>query len=180
MAFDSLSEAFDTDYTPEDRGPLPSTIPNKMISVVSSAVPEDKITLDNKAFVRSEIQQLVGDCKDIIFTYKEDLIREGAKASQVEAFSTLITSTANLLHELNEMDRVENDLKLRLDNNITKKSIASKKSDPDIPDGAFSITQTITMSGSEMLEHLLNARKNAEINAVDADFKVIDEKLFDD
>lgn len=129
---------------------------------------DDEPIFENKAFVRSELISLVNSMQEVIFEHKENL-KDDARASSVMAFSDLVRTTRDLLSELNMMDKNENDLNIRM--KAAKNKIGMLG---ELPSGTNVTFNSINLNGKEMIEKVLEFRKNSELNNVDTTFNILE------
>lgn len=150
--FEQLSESLNTtfDKKPEVKETLP-LVPSEGGSI-----------LPEKEFAKKELKSLIDVCQAMI-TEQGEGIREGTKASTIMAFSDLVRTTHGLIRELNEIDKTEKELQI-------KTRALQKIEEP----GANSVSVTMTMTGAEMIDRLIEFKKNSQLNDIKPEFRLND------
>jgi hypothetical protein len=157
--FEKISEKFGSVFnsSPQDIENKLVEIKNRKTELVEAATtqPKELIALKDQRYLSEELYSLISDTKEIMTILKES-IKQGTRATLFEAYSKLANSVTEQLKELRELNKVIADIEMF--------KIA--------PTQQAQVAINVTMSGTDMLEKLLEARKNAEINSIEVDFEV--------
>ena len=174
MNIPGLNNTFNTTFkeepVAEEHNSSASALTPAAESVLPTALqPPSTITLENKKFVKNELECLIRDCTEVISDQK-DSMKEDAKASTLMAFADLVRTTRDLLHELNEMDRTENELNMR----------SNKAVGIQIPPGGNLTVNNFSFTGKELVDKLIEFRKQSEMNDIGTDFNTLEDAQLED
>lgn len=156
--FDGLSEKMNANYEvePEDNIDIIEKAENELdvINDKKLALIEKSksIEFEDKKYIKNELCTLISNTMEVMDILKEDL-RQGTKASSFEAYAKLSGAVKDQIQELRELNKNIADIKL------SERRIDLRNENPDIQQ---TITNNVIMTGSEMMDILLNVRENSK------------------
>ena len=122
-------------------------------------------TIEDKSYLQTEIKDVVGCGKNVLDKLQEE-IKVGSSPRIYEVYATLMNSVICGLKELRELNKTVYDIE----------TIRN-----DLDEGGPKTTNVnIVMDAKELLQHITDATKNNELNAVEADFSVQGEESEDE
>jgi len=161
--FEKISEKFGASFV-TDTSATVQNIENKLAKIserkndlIQVAQQPTEIVLKDQTYLMGELHMLISDTREVMEILKESL-KQGTRASMFEAYSKLSNSVTDQLRELRELNKVIADLEMFKLTPQTQQT-----------------TVNITMTGADMLEQLIKARKESEINSIDVEYEVKDE-----
>jgi hypothetical protein len=162
--FKKLSSKFNSTYDQDQSSAeLPTLVDNieqkvddicnNTSSLISTSQQVDIVLKDQK-YLLLELHELISETREVMDILKATL-KQGSRSSLFDAYSKLANAVKDQLVELRNLNKVIVDLEMFKNNPIQQ------------PDAKV----TLTLNGVDMLEKLLEIRKSAEINAINAEFE---------
>ena len=157
---DGISKALNTSFEIEDEiisiDKEMATLNNK-----TQQYNRDKLELEDKEYIVSELKELIASTKSMKSYLEENLKRPPTKASDVEAYSLILSQLGVFLRELRQLNAEE------VKTELARKRITSAPSQTTIGTQNNNLFMLDAKSLSSMV---LEARKNSQINAIEATF----------
>jgi hypothetical protein len=158
-SLDKMAEALNTTFVPSVKETIKdiTTKTDNLVQTVNNQ--PNEVVIANKELIEDEFKNLITKSKDVLTALSGD-IKIGSSASMYMAFAEVIKANVNTLKELFNINKSIFEMEM-MRGNINPSESESKK--------------TISMTPQQMTDFLDLAKKSAEINRVEADFKISDE-----
>ena len=164
--FDKLADVANADYEAKvDMGVSAieaqmNEVETRKQDLLKQVGSQEVVCLKDQAYIDHELKTLIEMSMNVLQTLHED-IRVGSHSRQFEVFATLSNSVREHLRELRDLNMKL--LELQMFNQDTEESQKDESGD-------------VRMSGGEMMEFFKQLKNDSQINAVDADFTIEDDK----
>lgn len=154
--FENISNAFDSEFEPEKE------IENVKIQS-KELIDKSKSGLYNNEYIQQETIDLIEQGKKVSAILAQDL-KIGANARQFEVYAGLMNSIFGGLKDLKDLNKTQIDTLIKQ---------GELKDESENKNG---VNVNVKMTGKDLLTMIENARNDNQLNAVEAEFKIEDEK----
>ena len=141
------------------------------INEIKTSITEQKYTLEDKEYIRAELQSLIEINRSVLETLSEQC-KMGAPPRMYEVFATLSNTVSTNLMSLSKLDQTITDYQVKeADENLRKEAIAerknaliSKANNGNVP-ALTQINNTYNFTSNEMLNMLKSLDLKNEVTA---------------
>jgi len=166
---ETLADTFDIDLTEQQ---VEDT--SNRIEEIKSGVANQKYTLEDKEYIRAELQSLIELNRSVLETLGEQC-KLGAPPRMYEVFSTLSNSVATNLMDLAKLNQTitdyqvkESDENIRIANlDARQKQLANQHSNGQLPQTVNVQSNTYNFTSNEMLNMLKQLNLTKEVTNVE-------------
>jgi len=160
-SFESLAKALDTTFAPASPKLKKELVKleekkNELIQAIKS-----QPVIKDQDYISDSIKTLIEQNKTILNKLATD-IKIGSTATQYIAYSQLSNAVLNSIKQLQDLNKMIAEREMFIN-----------------PDADKPSTKNITMSASELMEMLNRARKESQLNKVDATFTIEEDSKFE-
>lgn len=165
---DTLADAFDIELSEQQVAESTTRI-----NEISANVADQKYNIEDKEYIRAELQSLIELNRKVLETLSEQC-KLGAPPRMYEVFSTLSNSVASNLMNLANIDKIvtdyqvkETDEKMRIDAANKRLALINSKNRASGSPGTLIQNNTYNFTSNEMLSMLKKIEQPAQITEIE-------------
>jgi hypothetical protein len=165
---DGISKALNSDFEMEES--LPVIIPKKEITLTEDSS-NSRLKIDDKEYMRLELMETITSLQNLRMILEQDLSKPPRKASDIEAYTLVVSQIKECVRELRQLDAESSNLELnqrRLDKQISLANGGNATI-------GTQVNNTFILDNKQLREMINNARENNSLKTIDAEFKKDDQ-----
>ena len=158
-AFKGISEKLNTTFVSSDPETTIATI-QETTKELKTIAKKENITLEDKDYLETTLKSIINLSKTVLETHT-NTIKIGSDNRAIEVTGKLVESITGTLRELRELNKVVCDMEMMQ---------GSLEPEPEEKQINFNMT------ADQLLSFIDSAKKNSEVNRIEATFNVLDDE----
>lgn len=159
---DGISKALNSEFEMEES--FPTVSPKKEIVLAEDST-DKRLKIDDKEYLRLELMETISSLQNLRAILEQDLSKPPRKASDVEAYTLVVSQIKECVRELRQLD--SDSAHLELSQRKLDKQIATANGSTI----GTQVNNTFFLDSKQLREMISTAKENNSLQYIDADFK---------